>query len=65
LHRAIYVVGALAILHFWWMRAGKHDLLLPRTYGAIVIALLGWRLVAWLRGRMAMRGVSDEIRRRR
>jgi sulfoxide reductase heme-binding subunit YedZ len=65
LHRAIYLIGALAILHFWWMKAGKHDLLLPRIYGAIVIALLGWRLVVWLRGRMAMRGINDEIKRRR
>ena len=48
LHRAIYAIGALAILHFWWMKAGKHDLALPKLYGAIMIALLGWRLVAWL-----------------
>ena len=53
LHRAIYAIGVLAILHFWWMRAGKHDLILPKTYGAIVIALLGWRLVVWLKGRNA------------
>ncbi|MGF6965399.1 sulfoxide reductase heme-binding subunit YedZ [Paraburkholderia sp. WC7.3g] len=45
LHRAIYVIGALAILHFWWMKAGKHDLLLPKIYGAVMIALLGWRVV--------------------
>ncbi|SMG60212.1 protein-methionine-sulfoxide reductase heme-binding subunit MsrQ [Paraburkholderia susongensis] len=51
LHRAIYAIGALAILHFWWMKAGKHDLLLPKIYGAIMIALLGWRLVVWLRER--------------
>jgi len=53
LHRAIYAIGALAILHFWWMKAGKHDLLLPKIYGAIMIALLGWRLIAWLRERRA------------
>ncbi|MBV8626361.1 MAG: protein-methionine-sulfoxide reductase heme-binding subunit MsrQ [Paraburkholderia sp.] len=58
LHRAIYAIGALAILHFWWMKAGKHDLLLPKIYGAIVIALLGWRLAVWLRGRLAMRAVE-------
>lgn len=51
LHRAIYVIGALAILHFWWMKAGKHDLILPKIYGAIVVALLGWRLILWLRER--------------
>jgi sulfoxide reductase heme-binding subunit YedZ len=53
LHRAIYVIGALAILHFWWMKAGKHDVLLPKIYGAIVVALLGWRLLVWARGRLA------------
>jgi methionine sulfoxide reductase heme-binding subunit len=53
LHKAIYLVATLAILHFWWMRAGKHDLILPKTYGAIVVALLGWRLVVWLKGRNA------------
>ena len=35
------------------MKAGKHDLILPKTYGAIVVALLGWRLVVWLKGRNA------------
>ena len=58
LHRAIYVIAALAILHFWWMKAGKHDLLLPKIYGAIVIALLGWRLLVWLRERFTKRKVS-------
>jgi sulfoxide reductase heme-binding subunit YedZ len=53
LHRAIYAIGALAILHFWWMKAGKHDLLLPKIYGAIMVALLGWRLIVWLRERGA------------
>jgi len=51
LHRAIYAIAGLAILHFWWMKAGKHDLILPKIYGAIVIALLGWRLLVWVRGR--------------
>ncbi len=49
LHRTIYLIAALAILHFWWMKAGKHDLELPKIYGAIVIALLGWRVIAWMR----------------
>ena len=55
LHRAIYLIAALAILHFWWMKAGKHDLILPKIYGAIVIALLGWRLVVWARDRIRAR----------
>lgn len=55
LHRAVYVIAALAILHFWWMKAGKHDLELPRIYGAVVVALLGWRVVDAWRGWQARR----------
>nr|WP_238541309.1 protein-methionine-sulfoxide reductase heme-binding subunit MsrQ [Burkholderia gladioli] len=51
LHRLIYAIAVLAILHFWWMRAGKHDLAPPKLYGAIVLVLLGWRVVAALRAR--------------
>lgn len=51
LHRLIYAIGVLAILHFWWMKAGKHDLVLPKLYGAIMLVLLGWRVGAWLLGR--------------
>ena len=55
LHRAIYAIAALAILHFWWMKAGKHDLVLPKLYGAIVVALLGWRLFLWGRAKLGTR----------
>ncbi|QVN17171.1 protein-methionine-sulfoxide reductase heme-binding subunit MsrQ [Burkholderia pyrrocinia] len=47
LHRAIYAIALFGVLHFWWMRAGKHNLAQPKLYAAIVAALLGWRLVAW------------------
>ncbi len=52
LHRLIYPIAVLAILHFWWMKAGKHDLILPKIYGAIVVVLLAWRAIVWLRSRM-------------
>lgn len=55
LHRAVYAIGSLAILHFWWMKAAKHDLALPKLYGAIMLALLGWRLLAWMRARWVAR----------
>ena len=51
LHRLVYAIGVLAILHFWWMKAGKHDLSLPKLYGAIMLVLLGWRLGLWLHAR--------------
>jgi len=45
LHRLVYVIAPLGILHFWWMRAGKHDFNKPILFGLIVLALLGIR--AW------------------
>lgn len=44
LHRLIYVIALLAILHFWWMRAGKQDFGDPLLWGSIVAVLLGLRL---------------------
>lgn len=44
LHRAVYAVALLALLHFFWMRAGKNDFAEVGVYAAIVAALLGWRL---------------------
>ena len=49
LHRVIYVIAGVALLHFWWMRSGKHDFAEPSVYAAIIAALLGWRL--WRRFR--------------
>jgi sulfoxide reductase heme-binding subunit YedZ len=45
LHRAVYAVAGLAILHFFWMRAGKNDFVEVGVYAVIVALLLGWRLV--------------------
>jgi sulfoxide reductase heme-binding subunit YedZ len=50
LHRAVYGVAVLAILHFFWMRAGKHNFAEVAVYGAIIAALLGWRLRRRLAG---------------
>ena len=44
LHRAVYAVAALAILHFFWMRAGKNDFAEVALYGAILALLLAWRV---------------------
>ncbi|KAA0088179.1 protein-methionine-sulfoxide reductase heme-binding subunit MsrQ [Paraburkholderia sp. T12-10] len=64
LHRAVYAIAVLAILHFWWMKAGKHDLILPKLYGAIVIALLGWRVAFWVGGKLADRRRMAVVRDR-
>ena len=43
LHRLVYAIAALAVLHFWWVV--KSDLREPLLYAAILAVLLGWRLV--------------------
>jgi methionine sulfoxide reductase heme-binding subunit len=52
LHRLVYVVAPLAILHFWWMKAGKHNFTQPIIFGLIVALLLGVRLL-WRRRQQA------------
>jgi sulfoxide reductase heme-binding subunit YedZ len=44
LHRSVYLVAGLAVLHFFWMRAGKNDFAEVLVYAAILGVLLGWRL---------------------
>lgn len=51
LHRLVYVVAALGILHFFWMRAGKNDFAEVAVYAAILAVLLGWRAREYLRKR--------------
>ena len=44
LHRLVYAVAGLAILHFCWMRAGKNDFAEVAVDAALLALLLGWRL---------------------
>jgi sulfoxide reductase heme-binding subunit YedZ len=48
LHSAIYLIAPLAVLHFWWMKAGKNDFAEPALFAVIVALLLlvrvYWRL---------------------
>ena len=51
LHRLVYGVAGLAVLHFFWMRAGKNDFAEVAVYAGILAVLLGWRLRQYLRSR--------------
>lgn len=51
LHRSAYAIAGLALLHFFWMRAGKNDFAEVAAYGAVIAVLLGWRLWRRLRTR--------------
>jgi methionine sulfoxide reductase heme-binding subunit len=43
LHKLVYGVAALAVLHFFWMRSGKNNFAEVLVYAAILASLLGWR----------------------
>jgi sulfoxide reductase heme-binding subunit YedZ len=47
LHRIIYFIGMLAVLHFWWMV--KIDTREPMIYAIILAILLGFRLVFYIK----------------
>ncbi|MFM8696451.1 MAG: sulfite oxidase heme-binding subunit YedZ [Betaproteobacteria bacterium] len=48
LHRLVYAVALLALLHFFWMRAGKQNFGDVAVYGAILAVLLAWRVRRWV-----------------
>jgi sulfoxide reductase heme-binding subunit YedZ len=47
LHRLVYVIALLALLHFYWMRAGKNNFAEVGVYAGMVALLLGHRLWRW------------------
>ncbi len=42
LHRLVYAIAVLAVLHFWWLV--KSDIREPLAYAAVLAVLLGWRV---------------------
>ncbi len=57
LHQLIYVIAPLAVLHYYWMKAGKHDLTRPYLFASVVAALLLYRVVVKWRERAERRPV--------
>ncbi|WP_198969525.1 protein-methionine-sulfoxide reductase heme-binding subunit MsrQ [Xylophilus sp. ASV27] len=51
LHRLVYLVAGLGLLHFFWMRAGKNNFAEVFIYAGIIGVLLAWRVVQALRRR--------------
>lgn len=47
LHRAVYAIAVLAVLHHWWMV--KLDTTEPAIHAGILAILLGMRVAWWLR----------------
>jgi sulfoxide reductase heme-binding subunit YedZ len=44
LHRLVYGVALLGLLHFFWMRSAKNNFGEVAVYAAVIVLLLGWRL---------------------
>jgi sulfoxide reductase heme-binding subunit YedZ len=49
LHKLVYVIACLGLLHFFWMRAGKNNFAEVFIYAGIIAVLLGWRVWNFLR----------------
>lgn len=47
LHRLVYAVALLAVLHFFWMRTGKNNFAEVWVYAALLSALMAWRVWWW------------------
>jgi methionine sulfoxide reductase heme-binding subunit len=55
LHRLVYATALLALLHFFWMRAGKNDFAEWSIYAVVLGGLLGWRVWRRFLGQAAAR----------
>lgn len=53
LHRLVYVVAVLAVLHFFWMRTGKNNFAEVFVYASVLSVLLLFRLRGVIRSRGA------------
>lgn len=49
LHKLVYLIVGLGLLHFFWMRAGKNNFAEVFVYAGIVAALLAWRVWHFVR----------------
>lgn len=47
LHRLVYAIAPLGVLHFWWMV--KRDVTQPAIFAVVLAVLLGYRIVARMR----------------
>ena len=54
LHKVVYAIAGLGLLHFFWMRSGKNDYAEVFVYAAIIAALLGWRVRQYFNKKKAL-----------
>ena len=54
LHKLLYAISGLGLLHFFWMRAGKNNFAEVFVYAAIIALLLGWRVHQYLKKKRSL-----------
>jgi sulfoxide reductase heme-binding subunit YedZ len=52
LHRCVYAIVLLGLLHFFWMRSAKHNFAEVAVYAVVIGVLLGWRIWWAWRGKL-------------
>ena len=62
LHKLVYVIAGLGLLHFFWMRAGKNNFSEVFIYAAIIGVLLAWRVWNFLRKKKAPPRAAQPVR---
>ena len=55
LHKLVYLIAGLGLLHFFWMRAGKNNFTEVFVYAAIIAVLLGWRVAQFVKKKRLQR----------
>lgn len=51
LHKLVYAIVLLGLLHFFWMRAAKNNFAEVAVYAVVIGVLLGWRVARRLRAK--------------
>ena len=57
LHKLVYAIAGLGLLHFFWMRSGKNNFSEVFVYAAIIALLLGWRVQQFLKKKKKLQAV--------
>ena len=58
LHKGVYVIALLGLLHFFWMRSAKNNFAEVAVYAVVIAVLLGWRVRQRLRTAKTKLGVQ-------
>ncbi|WP_295955738.1 protein-methionine-sulfoxide reductase heme-binding subunit MsrQ [Rhodoferax sp.] len=61
LHKLVYGIAGLGLLHFFWMRAGKNNFAEVAVYAAIIAVLLGWRVAQYLKKKGLQRASGKRV----